>query len=108
MSSACMRQDSPEGAVDIRTDLVVGCDGRHSTLRARAGFTSDRIRRADGRDVVPHPAQARRSGRRVRPRRARPHDRDAQSRRLLAVRVRHSEGRHRGVAARGLDSFRER
>ena len=27
---------SPEGDLDIRADLVVGCDGRHSTLRERA------------------------------------------------------------------------
>jgi 2-polyprenyl-6-methoxyphenol hydroxylase-like FAD-dependent oxidoreductase len=28
--------NSPEGALEIRADLVVGCDGRHSTLRERA------------------------------------------------------------------------
>src|SRR5262245_2853818 len=27
---------SPEGGLEIRADLVVGCDGRHSTLRERA------------------------------------------------------------------------
>jgi 2-polyprenyl-6-methoxyphenol hydroxylase-like FAD-dependent oxidoreductase len=29
------------GAVEIQADLVVGCDGRHSTMRARAGLESD-------------------------------------------------------------------
>jgi 2-polyprenyl-6-methoxyphenol hydroxylase-like FAD-dependent oxidoreductase len=29
---------TPEGAVEIRADLVVGCDGRHSTTREAAGF----------------------------------------------------------------------
>ena len=29
---------SPEGDLEIRADLVVGCDGRHSTLRERAGL----------------------------------------------------------------------
>ncbi|MBV8840554.1 MAG: FAD-dependent oxidoreductase [Alphaproteobacteria bacterium] len=35
---AGVRVQSPEGAVTIRADLVVGCDGRHSTVRARAGM----------------------------------------------------------------------
>lgn len=29
---------TPDGVLDIRADLVVGCDGRHSTVRARAGL----------------------------------------------------------------------
>ena len=36
-SSACARRP-PDGPLDIRADLVVGCDGRHSTLRERAGM----------------------------------------------------------------------
>ncbi|MDC7786297.1 FAD-dependent oxidoreductase [Rhodoplanes sp. TEM] len=35
---AGVRASSPDGPVTIRADLVVACDGRHSTLRARAGF----------------------------------------------------------------------
>jgi 2-polyprenyl-6-methoxyphenol hydroxylase-like FAD-dependent oxidoreductase len=31
-----LRAKTPEGELDIRADLVVGCDGRHSTLRERA------------------------------------------------------------------------
>lgn len=38
-----VRATSPEGDIDIRADLVVGCDGRHSTLRARAGFAVEDI-----------------------------------------------------------------
>jgi len=33
--------DTPDGALTIRADLVVGCDGRHSTLREKAGLKSD-------------------------------------------------------------------
>jgi 2-polyprenyl-6-methoxyphenol hydroxylase-like FAD-dependent oxidoreductase len=33
-----LRAKGPEGDVEIRADLVVGCDGRHSTLRRAAGF----------------------------------------------------------------------
>ena len=40
--------------LEIRADLTVGTDGRHSTLRERAGFTGRRHRRAHGRALVPH------------------------------------------------------
>jgi 2-polyprenyl-6-methoxyphenol hydroxylase-like FAD-dependent oxidoreductase len=36
-----LRASTPEGALVIRAALVVGCDGRHSTLRAKAGLESD-------------------------------------------------------------------
>ena len=32
---------TPDGALTIRADLTVGCDGRHSTVREKAGLTSD-------------------------------------------------------------------
>jgi 2-polyprenyl-6-methoxyphenol hydroxylase-like FAD-dependent oxidoreductase len=32
---------TPDGALTIRADLVVGCDGRHSTARHKAGLESD-------------------------------------------------------------------
>jgi 2-polyprenyl-6-methoxyphenol hydroxylase-like FAD-dependent oxidoreductase len=35
---AGLRATSPEGDIEIRADLTVGCDGRHSTLRECAGF----------------------------------------------------------------------
>jgi 2-polyprenyl-6-methoxyphenol hydroxylase-like FAD-dependent oxidoreductase len=30
---------TPDGTMDVRADLTVACDGRHSTIRARAGLT---------------------------------------------------------------------
>src|SRR5690242_9950122 len=33
-----LRASGPEGALDIRADLVVGADGRHSTIRSAGGF----------------------------------------------------------------------
>jgi 2-polyprenyl-6-methoxyphenol hydroxylase-like FAD-dependent oxidoreductase len=38
-----LRAKTSEGELTIRADLVVGCDGRHSTLRERAGFKVDDI-----------------------------------------------------------------
>ncbi|HVV60395.1 MAG TPA: FAD-dependent oxidoreductase [Pseudolabrys sp.] len=64
---AGVRAMTPEGEVAIHADLVVGCDGRHSTVRERAGFHVDdlgapmdvlwfRIARKlqDGDEVVGH------------------------------------------------------
>jgi 2-polyprenyl-6-methoxyphenol hydroxylase-like FAD-dependent oxidoreductase len=36
-----VRADTPDGALTIRADLVVGADGRHSTVREKAGLKSD-------------------------------------------------------------------
>jgi 2-polyprenyl-6-methoxyphenol hydroxylase-like FAD-dependent oxidoreductase len=36
-----LRAQTPNGALTIRADLVVGCDGRHSTVREKAGLKSD-------------------------------------------------------------------
>src|SRR5919205_1595666 len=33
-----VRARTPAGALEVRADLVVGCDGRHSTVRAKAGL----------------------------------------------------------------------
>jgi 2-polyprenyl-6-methoxyphenol hydroxylase-like FAD-dependent oxidoreductase len=38
---AGLRAKTPNGALRIRADLVVGCDGRHSTMREKAGLKSD-------------------------------------------------------------------
>ncbi len=35
---AGLRAQTRDGELEIRADLVIGCDGRHSTLRERAGF----------------------------------------------------------------------
>jgi 2-polyprenyl-6-methoxyphenol hydroxylase-like FAD-dependent oxidoreductase len=36
-----LRAKTTDGTLTIRSDLVVGCDGRHSTLREKAGLKSD-------------------------------------------------------------------
>jgi 2-polyprenyl-6-methoxyphenol hydroxylase-like FAD-dependent oxidoreductase len=36
-----LRATTPDGTLTIRAQLVVGCDGRHSTVREKAGFESD-------------------------------------------------------------------
>jgi 2-polyprenyl-6-methoxyphenol hydroxylase-like FAD-dependent oxidoreductase len=36
-----LRAQSPDGPLTIRADLVIGCDGRHSTVREKAGLKSD-------------------------------------------------------------------
>jgi 2-polyprenyl-6-methoxyphenol hydroxylase-like FAD-dependent oxidoreductase len=36
-----LRARTPDGTLTIRADLVVGADGRHSTVRERAGFKCD-------------------------------------------------------------------
>ena len=40
---AGVRAKSAEGDIEIRADLTVGCDGRRSTVRQRAGFTVEDI-----------------------------------------------------------------
>ncbi|MGB6794334.1 MAG: FAD-dependent oxidoreductase [Pseudolabrys sp.] len=35
------RAKSPEGELEIRAELIVGCDSRHSTIRTKAGLKSD-------------------------------------------------------------------
>jgi len=40
---AGVRALSETGAIDIRADLVVGADGRRSTVRSSAGFTADNL-----------------------------------------------------------------
>jgi 2-polyprenyl-6-methoxyphenol hydroxylase-like FAD-dependent oxidoreductase len=34
-----VRANTPDGPIEIKADLTVGCDGRHSTVRSRAGLT---------------------------------------------------------------------
>lgn len=40
---AGVRAKTPDGMVDILADLTVACDGRHSTVRERAGLTVEDI-----------------------------------------------------------------
>jgi 2-polyprenyl-6-methoxyphenol hydroxylase-like FAD-dependent oxidoreductase len=64
---AGVRANTPDGELIVRADLVVGADGRHSTLRAKAGLRSDDYgapmdvlwfrmtrREGDGEDVFGH------------------------------------------------------
>jgi 2-polyprenyl-6-methoxyphenol hydroxylase-like FAD-dependent oxidoreductase len=36
-----VRATTPDGSLEVRAELTVGCDGRHSTVRERAGFAVD-------------------------------------------------------------------
>jgi 2-polyprenyl-6-methoxyphenol hydroxylase-like FAD-dependent oxidoreductase len=38
-----VRAKTPDGEIEIRADLVVACDGRHSTLRERAGLSVENL-----------------------------------------------------------------
>jgi 2-polyprenyl-6-methoxyphenol hydroxylase-like FAD-dependent oxidoreductase len=38
-----VKADTPEGPVEIRADLTIGCDGRHSIVRERAGLEVEEI-----------------------------------------------------------------
>lgn len=38
-----VRAETPDGPVDIAADLVIGCDGRHSIVRERAGLAVEEI-----------------------------------------------------------------
>ena len=55
-----LRAKTPDGTLSIRADLVVGCDGRHSTVREKAGLQERRLWRADGRALVSPVAQGQR------------------------------------------------
>jgi 2-polyprenyl-6-methoxyphenol hydroxylase-like FAD-dependent oxidoreductase len=36
-----LRAKTPDGTLTVRADLIVGCDGRHSTVRQKAGLRSE-------------------------------------------------------------------
>jgi len=38
-----VRANTPDGVIEVRAELTVGCDGRHSTVRARAGLTVEEL-----------------------------------------------------------------
>ena len=38
---AGVRATTPDGPVEIRAPLTVACDGRHSTVRDKAGLVAD-------------------------------------------------------------------
>ena len=90
-----LRAKTPDGTLTIRATLVVGCDGRHSTVRDKAGLVSDDY--GAPMDVLWFRVTRKASddSRHLRPHRSRQDDGHARPRRLLAMRLRHSEGRHR-------------
>jgi 2-polyprenyl-6-methoxyphenol hydroxylase-like FAD-dependent oxidoreductase len=40
---AGVRANTPDGALDVHADLIVGADGRHSTVRERAGLQTENL-----------------------------------------------------------------
>jgi 2-polyprenyl-6-methoxyphenol hydroxylase-like FAD-dependent oxidoreductase len=38
-----VRADTPDGVLELRAPLVVGCDGRHSVMRQKAGFEVENL-----------------------------------------------------------------
>lgn len=40
---AGVRAQTPDGMIDIEADLTIACDGRHSTVRERAGLSAEEI-----------------------------------------------------------------
>ena len=38
-----VRAKNPQGEIEVRAPLVVACDGRHSTMRARTGFAVENL-----------------------------------------------------------------
>ena len=92
------RRRRPTATFEIRADLTVGCDGRHSTVRAARRARRRGPRRADRRALVSRrarPAELDDSLARIAPG---PHRRHDRPRRLLAMRVRDPEGRRRRAA----------
>ena len=93
-----VRGTSPDGDFEIRADLTVGCDGRHSTVRAGAGLAVEDL--GAPIDVLWFRVAARSGRARQQPGadRARPLRRHHRPRRLLAMRVRDRQGRRRRAA----------
>ena len=75
---AGVRATTPDGPLEVRADLVVGADGRHSVVRREGRARGPRPGRADGRAVVPAAARARRPRPADGPLRAGPAPRHAQ------------------------------
>jgi 2-polyprenyl-6-methoxyphenol hydroxylase-like FAD-dependent oxidoreductase len=99
-----VRALAPDGPLEVRADVVVGADGRDSTVRAAAGLPV-RTFGADGRVVVSAPDdRSRHAAAGAWSYRRGTHFRDARSRRLLAVRLRDRQG-HRRRDSRARDRF---
>ena len=88
-------------------DLTIGCDGRHSMVRERAGLEVEEI--GAPMDVLWFRAGRRPNENRkpVRAARARQDDGDVRSRRLLAMRLCDRQGAIRRGEGEGADAFRD-
>ena len=96
-----VKAKTPEGPLEIRADLTIGCDGRHSIVRERAGLEVEEIGAPMDVLVVSRRQARRRKRKPVRAARARQDDGDVRSRRLLAMRLCHRQGTvRRGEGAR--------
>jgi 2-polyprenyl-6-methoxyphenol hydroxylase-like FAD-dependent oxidoreductase len=98
--------ETEEGALEIRADLTVGCDGRNSRTRAR-GTPLAQSWCADRRPVVSVAKTSWRSPAQYGPSRRRTSPRSARSRRLLAMCICDREELDRGDApsrARGFSA----
>ena len=100
------RVQTPDGLLDIRAEITIGADGRHSKVRAPRQSAGQGSRRAHGRAVDEDFTAAERSRRSARPYRSRPHAGDDRPRGLLAMRVCDPERQRRRVRQRGLPEFR--
>ena len=104
---AGVRATTPDGALEIRADLVVGADGRHSRSARAAGPRRPRLGAPIDVLWMRLPRRAERPRAAVRPLRRRPHLRHDQPRRLLAVRASSSpRAALDAVRGRGLPAFR--
>ena len=96
-----LRAETPEGPLEVRADLVVGADGRHSDVRDARRAEGRGFRRADGRALVPPLQAPERRRADARPHPGRRGVRHARPRRLLAMRLCHPERRLRRAAQQG-------
>ena len=100
-----LRANTPDGPLEVRAELVVGADGRHSVVRAKAGLSIEEF--GAPMDVLWFrlSTAGKRSGRSHRPFRRRSDLHHAESGRLLAVRLRDPKGIARstsGARATGI------
>jgi 2-polyprenyl-6-methoxyphenol hydroxylase-like FAD-dependent oxidoreductase len=105
---AGVRGTSPEGASRSGADCTSAATAGISTVRAAAGLAVEDVARADRRALVSR--RPRSEQRRLGPgaRRPRATSSSPSTAAILAVRLRHSQGRRRGVAEAGLAVFPSR
>ena len=90
-----VRAKTPQGELEIRADLIIGADGRHSIIQARSGLERQEFGVADRRALDADLKEAGRSSAIIRLLSTRQIARVTRPRRLLAVRLCNSQGRLR-------------